>query len=156
MSLTAKERENPKEKIYRPLWKNEIEQKLADAKVFELLLVNGQGLITEGSRSNAFFIRDNTLFSAEESLILPGITRSEVLKVANALGVSVEYLKIDESSLSSFDAAFLCGTSIQILPIVKVKNLSFNVDNDLLRKLQKAFILHFEQEYKKSIEKWRK
>jgi branched-chain amino acid aminotransferase len=156
VSLTSKERENPKEKIYRPLWKNDIEQKLADAKVFELLLVNRQGLITEGSRSNVFFIRDNTLFSAEESLILPGITRSELLKVANELGVSVQCLAIDESSLASFDAAFLCGTSIQILPIAKVKNLSFNVDHALMRRLQKAFTLHFDQEYRKSIEKWRK
>lgn len=156
VSLTSKERENPKEKIYRPLWKKEVEQELADAKVFELLLVNQQGLITEGSRSNVFCIRNNTLFSAEELLILPGITRSELLKVASTLGISVEYLEIDEASLTSFDAAFLCGTSIQILPIAKVKNLSFNVENTLLRKLQKAFASHFEQDYRKSIEKWRK
>lgn len=156
VDLTPKERKNPKEKIHRPLWKKEIEQKLAAAKVFELLLVNKQGLITEGSRSNVFFIRDNTLFSAEESLILPGITRSEILKVTKVLGISIEYMEIDESSLVSFDAAFLCGTSIQILSIAKVKNLSFNVDNALLRKLQKAFSSHFEQDFRKSIEKWRK
>lgn len=156
VNLTPKERKNPKEKIYRASWKKDVEKKLADAKVFELLLVNKQGLITEGSRSNLLFIRNNTLFSAEESLILPGITRSEILKVAKKLGVSIQYLKIDKASLVSFDAAFLCGTSIQILPIAKLDNLSFNVDNALLRELQKAFNTHFERDYRKSIEKWKK
>ena len=149
------ERQNPQEKIYRELWKKEVERKITDAKTFELLLVNKQGLITEGSRSNVFFIRKNTLFSAEESLILPGITRSEVMKIAKTLDLAIEFLKIDKVSLLSFEAAFLCGTSIQILPISEVDDLSFIVDNALLRKLLKAFHAHFEQEYRKSIKKWK-
>jgi len=156
VTLTSLERKNPKEKIYRELWKKDVEQRIADAKVFELLLVNKQGLITEGSRSNVFFIRDNILFSPDESLILPGITRSEIMKVAKVLGLLVEHAKIDKANLLSFDAAFLCGTSIKILPIAEIDELSFNVNNTLLRKIQLAFNEHFEKEYRKSIKKWRK
>ena len=156
VGLTCAERQNPKEKIYRKHWKKEVEQKIIDANVFELLLVNKQGLITEGSRSNVFFIRDNTLFSAEKSLILSGITRAEIMKIAKELDVSIEYVKIDEASLSSFDAAFLCGTSIQILPIAKINSLLLNTNNALLRKLQEAFSMHFEEEYRKSVGKWKR
>lgn len=156
VGLTIADRQYPKEKIYRKLWKKDLEQKITDAKVFELLLMNKQGLITEGSRSNVFFIRDKTIFSADESLILSGITRYEIMKLAKVIGISIEYMKIDKAGLLSFDAAFLCGTSIQILPIAKLYNLSFNVKNALLRKLKHAFNKHFEQNYRKSIDKWKK
>lgn len=150
------ERQNPQEKIYREHWKKEVEQRIKDAQVYELLLVNKQGLITEGSRSNVFFIRENTMFSAEESLILPGITRSEILIIAKRMGIQIEFSKVDKHSLLTYDAAFLCGTSIQVLPISKIDDKSFRIDNAVLRKLQMAFQERFEQEFKKSMDKWKK
>lgn len=154
--LDSIERKDPNEKIYRDQWKKEVEQKILDAGVFELVLVNKHGLITEGSRSNVFFIRDNKLFSAEESLILPGVTRFEILKIARNLGVPLEYIELEKETLVNYDAAFLCGTSIHILPIAKINKLSFSVDNALLLKLQKMFEAHYEQEYNTSKIRWKR
>lgn len=156
VGLTKSERQNPNEKIFRKQWKKDIEQKISDAGVFELLLVNKQELITEGSRSNVFFIRGNSLFSAEDSLILPGVTRSEILKIAIRKKIEIKYVSLDSASLPTFEAALLCATSIQILPIAELNDLRFNVDNACLRIIQKAFEKHSKLEYYRASRKWKK
>ncbi|MDA3905009.1 MAG: aminotransferase class IV [Bacteroidales bacterium] len=147
---------NPTRKILRPTWKKKMERKINEAGVYESLLVNPQGLITEGSHTNVFFIRENKLFSAEESLILPGITRLKILKIAEIENIKLEYAQLKRENVSTFDAAFLSATSLNLLPIVKINNQSFDVNNPILRILMNAFNKHLEQEIKKAAPIWKK
>lgn len=154
VSLYEKEREEPNLKIYRNLWKQQLESDLIASGVFEFLLVNKQGCITEGSRSNVFFIKENGLYSSQEALILPGITREEVLDIAIGKKIKVAFLPGISTNLTSFDAAFLCGTSINVLPIASIGNQAFNVNNTLLRTIQDAYNKRFNQAYLKAAEQW--
>lgn len=149
-------RVNPTRKILRRTWKKIMERKVNNAGVFETLLVNQQGLITEGSHTNIFFIRDKTIYSADESLILPGITRLEIMKIAKAENIAIEYVNLEKDKVSDFEAAFLCATSLHILPIARINSESYNVSNPALRLLMNAFNSHLEQEIKEAALVWNK
>jgi len=155
VNFTEAIRKNPTRKILRRTWKKTMERKINNAGMSELLLVNPEGLITEGSHTNVFFIRENKLYSAHESLILPGITRLEVMKIAAAENIQLEYLGIKKESITVYEAAFLCATSLHILPIARINDQSYDVNNSTLRFLMNAFDNHLELEIKKASLKWR-
>ncbi len=149
-------RPNPTRKIMRREWRNTMEQKINSAGVYESLLINNEGLITEGSHTNVFFIRDNVLYSAEESLILPGITRLEILRISKKNLIPVKYISLQMENISIFDAAFLSATSLHILPIAKINDYTYNVNNALLRSLMLDFENHINKEMKQASIKWSK
>jgi branched-chain amino acid aminotransferase len=89
------------------------------------LLINRRGEITEGTRSNFFTLKDNTIYSPPEEDILLGVTRDHVLKLAKEQGFEIVHRPIPLDSLSSYDAAFLTSTSAKILPIRSVNDFTF-------------------------------
>ena len=100
---------------------------------WEVVYVNAEGFLTEGSRSNIFFIRDNKIFTSELSLVLPGITRAKVLALAAENDIPVEETKIMPAEIKTFDACFLTGTSPKVLPVVRLNQWNFDVQHPLLR-----------------------
>ena len=106
---------------------------------FEVLLVDSEGNVTEGSRSNVFFIKDGKLFSAPVEKILQGITRIKVLDICKKEGIEVIETDIPSNSLGQFEAAFLTGTSPKVLPICSVEDMVYNTKLTLLIKLQDAY-----------------
>lgn len=155
VNFTEAIRKNPTRKILRRSWKKLMDRKINQAGMFELLLVNMQGLITEGSHTNVFFIREHALYSAEEALILPGITRLEVIKMAKSANIEMKYLPLHRESVSSFEAAFLCATSLHILPIAKISSMHYDVNHPLLRKLMKSFDNNIEADIKQASLRWK-
>jgi branched-chain amino acid aminotransferase len=107
--------------------------------IYESLLVDHKGCITEGSKSNFFLIRNNCLFSAPEDVILHGITRKYVLEIAAAKGISVIHQKISMSDLERYEAAFICGTSPKILPVKKLNDIQFNPKHPILNILMESY-----------------
>ncbi len=156
VNLTHTERVNPTIKFYRSEWREKRQAEITKAGVYETLLVNSVGLITEGSHSNVFFIQDKTLYSADESSILSGITRSEILKLALENKIQVVYNQVFEHNYINYEAAFLCGTSYNVLPIKKINDTIFDVNQLVLKQLQLNFNLHFKQEYLRNKNKWSK
>ena len=107
--------------------------------LYEVLLVDSDGNITEGSRSNVFFIKDEKLYSAPLEKILQGITRLKVLDICNKEGIEVIETDIPANSLGQFEGAFLTGTSPKVLPICSLENMVYNTKLTLLIKLQDAY-----------------
>jgi branched-chain amino acid aminotransferase len=138
--LLFAERMNPQLKI----WQSELREKankLIDKTIaYEVLLVNKQGNITEGSRSNVLFIKDNTIISPIESSILSGITRKHIIELINNQS-QLRYIEqeINISILHQFDAAFITGTSLHILPIKTIGNNLYSSLNKNLACLIKRF-----------------
>lgn len=94
-----------------------------EAGLDEALLLNEKGLITEGSISNVFFVTSRSLVTpALESGILPGITRSVVMELASAMGISVTEGELRLEDLGRFDEAFLTNSVMEIMPLVEVRN----------------------------------
>jgi len=111
------------------------------SKAFEAILVNEDGTVSEGSRSNIFFVKGNKLVTSPDSAVLLGVTRNKVAEVCESNGIEVEkrIIKIDE--LESFDGAFITGTSNDVLPIKSIDKIVYNsADNDTVKKASELYL----------------
>jgi D-alanine transaminase len=76
------------------------------------------GIITEGSRSNIFFVIDGTLFTHPESNhILSGVTRKNILRIAQELGISIREEALVENRIRFIQEAFISNTSAEETPV---------------------------------------
>jgi D-alanine transaminase len=79
------------------------------------------GLITEGSHSNIFFIIEGTLFTHPESNnVLSGVTRKNILRIAQDSGIKIREEAVQENRIRFIQEAFITNTSIEISPVVEL------------------------------------
>lgn len=101
-----------------------------------------EGLITEGSHSNVFFVKDDTLFTHPESNhILSGISRNNTLRIARELNIHVRETAIRQSELDKVQEAFITNTSAEITPVIGLGGLPVGngVPGPVTMKLQEKF-----------------
>ncbi|MEA3478455.1 MAG: aminotransferase class IV [Bacteroidota bacterium] len=133
-------RPNPGVKKWDDQFRNSVSRYILEQKVYEAALINSQNQITEGSRSNIFFIDQQAcLVTVPEKVILPGITRKYVLEIAHGNGIPVIEKNIPLDSLGSLPSAFISGTSPKVLPVNKLDNYCFDVNHPLLNLLMSRF-----------------
>lgn len=140
VGLCFGERDNPKAKVANSEIREIANSKIIEDNLFEVLLVNHENLITEGSRSNVFFVKGNNIYTPKTDLVLSGITRQKVLEIAKNLGIGIIEIDIFINDLSSFDSCFLTSTSMVVLPICSISDVEFLVENELIRKLYTNFL----------------
>jgi branched-chain amino acid aminotransferase len=112
---------------------------IAKAQVTETLLYNQKGYITEGSRSNVFFIKGDRVFTAPADMVLKGISRKYVIKVLDKLKILWTEGAIHLDDLHSMDAGFICGTSPGVLPLNSIEEIKLNAQNAILVQIMEAF-----------------
>src|SRR6202030_1111131 len=73
--------------------------------------------------------------------ILPGITRDSVVKMAQAMGITVKESVIPREMLYIVDEVFFVGTAVEITPIRSVDHIQVGrgVAGPVTRKLQEEF-----------------
>jgi branched-chain amino acid aminotransferase len=87
----------------------------------EALVLTPDGHASEASAANLFVVRNGTILTPPVSDdILEGVTRKAIVQLAQDAGIPVEVRSIDRSELYVCDEAFLCGTGVQISPVVEV------------------------------------
>jgi branched-chain amino acid aminotransferase len=87
----------------------------------EALLLDGRGLVTEGSSSNVFVVRGGRLCTPPPAAgILEGVTRRAVLLLARAEGVPVEEVPLRPEEVEGAEEVFITSTLREILPVVRV------------------------------------
>lgn len=133
------ERHNPNAKVVDAEFRANVTNEIKKRNAFEAILVNNDGYITEGSKSNIFMISENTLYTSPVEDVLPGITRGKIIEVAKSLGIDFKEEKIDYKILKDMNAMFISGTSPNILPISSVEDINLDVNNKVMRSLMKAF-----------------
>ena len=133
------ERENPNLKIVSTGFRAKVAEKMKEAKAHEALLVDRNGFITEGSKSNFFAIKDKKLITAKGETVLRGITRDKIFKIAEELGVEVEEKEIKATEIRELESLFISGTSVAILPISQVDDIKFDINNEILRNIMKKY-----------------
>lgn len=80
-----------------------------------------KGLITEGSHSNIFFVIDGSLYTHPESNnILSGVTRKNILRIANESGINVREEALPENRISCIQEAFVTNTSAEVTPVIEI------------------------------------
>ena len=96
-----------------------IEGQLAGAQ--EVILLNPQGLVSECSGDNIFFIRHGALITPKlSSGALNGITRATVLEIARQAGWESREDDVRRYDLFTCEEMFLTGTGAEIVPVVEV------------------------------------
>lgn len=133
------ERSNPNAKVIDNGFRSKVNAEIIRRNAFEAILIDRYGVVTEGSKSNIFMIKDNKLYTSKIESVLPGVTRTEIIKVAKENNIEVIEDNINYTTLPDYDAMFISGTSPHILPINSVEGYKFNCKNELLKKLTKLF-----------------
>jgi len=112
----------------------------ADPHIFEVLLVNHEGFITEASKANVFFIKDGIVITPPPEQVLLGITRQFAIEAIKNSGVQLMEKVFSVHDLEECDGVFISGTSIHLLPVSKVGLLSFRTpQNPIYLKLKSEF-----------------
>jgi D-alanine transaminase len=99
-------------------------QRAHEAGAFEALLLR-DGLLTEGSASNVFLVRQGELITPiADRRILPGISRAHVLQLAQSGGVSVSVRDVKVTELAMAQEILITSTSLELLSVVMVNGVA--------------------------------
>ncbi len=97
-------------------------QEARENGAFEAWMVDGEGLVTEGTSTNAWIItKDGKLITRHLSqAILPGVTRKAMMKVAGDEGLTVEERAFTVAEAKSAAEAFITSSTCFVSPIVQI------------------------------------
>jgi branched-chain amino acid aminotransferase len=154
--LYSAERKDPESKVINHRLRSLIYHQLIHESAYEAILVNEKDQITEGSRSNIFFVKNDKLITAPDNLILNGITRKYIIGICKENKIDVSFDCVRASEIRNYDAAFMTGTSPMVLPFSCINDVLFNVKLPVIEILRKLYIekaedstLQFRSPYKK-------
>lgn len=133
------ERENPNAKVLQKIVRFTANRLIEEHKVYEVLLVDHEGFITEGSRSNVFFVKGDVFYTPPASRVLVGITRQKVFDCLKELGYQIVEKSVHKSELNSLDVVFLSGTSPKVLPVKSIGGLSFSSEHSGVKALMRKY-----------------
>jgi branched-chain amino acid aminotransferase len=92
---------------------------------FEAVMRNYRGELSECSLSNLFVVRNGAALTPPiDAGLLAGITRGFLFEVGVAAGVPVLEAALRDEDLFGADEAFLTGTTLEIVPIVRVDDVT--------------------------------
>lgn len=133
-------RENPNAKVQNAQLREKINKELLRHDAYEALLLNEEDYITEGSKSNVFFVKDSLLFTPPKQDVLLGVTRTRIVELAKNLGIDVVEKSIHKSFLNECDGLFITGTSPKVLPISRVNEILYDSPkNEIILRLMEAY-----------------
>ena len=108
---------------------NVLSKQLAIEKnAFESWFID-DGVITEGSASNAWIIKSpNTIIThPANNKILKGVTRDNVIKILKKNNLNVKEKTFNLIEAKNAKEAFLTSSTLSVLPVVKIDN--YNISN---------------------------
>jgi branched-chain amino acid aminotransferase len=143
--LFSAERLDPESKVINHKLRSSIYNRLISESSYEAILVNADNLITEGSRSNIFFLKGDNLVTAPDNVILNGITRKHILEICTENNISVEFACVNVSDIKDYDAVFMTGTSPIVLPFNCISNNYFRVNHLLIERLRDLYLKKAEE-----------
>ena len=90
----------------------------------EAIALGPDGMVSEGSGQNLFAVDGGVLYTPPiDGTLLPGITRSTVIALAEELGIKFSVQPMAREVLYTCDELFLCGTASEITPVRSVDRL---------------------------------
>ena len=92
------------------------------------LMLDHEGNIAEATGANIFFLNEKKeLHTPLPDSFLDGITRREVIKIAESKGIKIFERKIKPSDMINFSGCFLTGTAAEITPVSQIDKYNFKV-----------------------------
>lgn len=113
----------------------------------DALLLDDAGYVTEGTTSNVFFVDDGVLHTPSLDLpILPGVTRSVVLDLAEDEDIPVETGRYQPGQLRRADELFITNTTGEVWSVAQLDGRSIG-GGPITDALAQAFDRRVEQFY---------
>lgn len=116
-------------------------QEAVSKDCYEAIQHRGE-VITEGSSSNIYGIKDGVLYTHPVSnLILNGITRKVILDCCEEVGLPVVEEAFTKAQALEMDEIIMSSTNAEVMPIVSVdeKSIGNGTRGEWTQKLQQAF-----------------
>lgn len=108
----------------------------------EAIFIDGDGYISEGSRSSIFAVHNgHVIVTPTSSAVLPGITKSQLISLCQSIDVPSQEGRVNVIDIYRMDELFLTSTPEEITGIVQVdgKPIGSGVTGPITRRLQTAF-----------------
>ncbi|HEY3313937.1 MAG TPA: branched-chain-amino-acid transaminase [Bacillota bacterium] len=87
----------------------------------EVLMLNSEGYVTEGTSDNLFIVRHGELLTAPiTACILEGITRNTIIKLAAELGIPFRETLFNRVDVFTAEECFLTGTAAEAIAVTEV------------------------------------
>ncbi|MFN0223385.1 MULTISPECIES: D-amino-acid transaminase [Paenibacillus] len=106
------------------------------------VILHRSGTVTECSASNAAIVQDGRIVTHPANhLILHGITRMVVLRLAAELGIPVDERPFTLDELRAADEVFITGTTVEVTPVIAIDGqpVAGGLPGPVTRRLQDAF-----------------
>ena len=110
----------------------------------EALLIDNDGNIREGTRSNFFAIKGNALISPPKEEILEGIVHKIVVGLAQK-SMEVRFEKIPLARIGEYDECFLTSTQFNVMPVRQVDGTLLRTEFKKTRELQKLLKQYYQE-----------
>jgi len=137
-------RPQPGVKKWDGAFRKRVNQFIHDKRIYEAILFNQDGFITEGSRSNIFFINGkNEVITPPSRDVLEGITRRYVIEIIRNQNIKIWEKDIRIEELNAFESCFITGTSPKVLPVSHIDKVHFDPQHQLLR----TIMFHFDKSF---------
>lgn len=106
------------------------------------IFLNEVGKVSEGPGSCFFMVRNGELITPQlTDAVLESITRDTVIQLAGYLGIKVVERSIDRTELYTCDEAFLCGSAMEVTPVLSVDRYQITEDaGEITDKLHRAYL----------------
>lgn len=118
------------------------------------IFLNEAGKISEGPGSCFFMVKNGVLITPPlTDSVLESITRDTVIKLAKRMGIEVQERSIDRTELYTCDEAFLCGSAMEITPVLSIdRYLMYSSEvGRVTHELHKAYLEAVKWEYQEWI-----
>ncbi len=120
--LLRAERKDPHVKRVSSSFRETVRDAMEKAGAYETLLVDGDGFITEGVRSNLFFVKGGNLCTPPAEKVLLGVTRKHVVQICKESGIEIREERLHRAEIEGIEAAFLTGTTVDVMPIGTIED----------------------------------
>jgi len=107
----------------------------------QVLFVDEQNNVTEGSASNAWIVRDGVLITREPGpKVLAGVTRTRLISLARSLQLKVDERAFSADEALKADEAFLSSATALIVPIARINSVELKAPGPVTSRLFDAYL----------------
>lgn len=105
------------------------------------VFLNAAGKLTEGPGSCLFLVSNGVLITpALTEGVLESITRDTILQIARDLGIPVQERSVDRTELYTCQEAFLCGSAMEITPLLSVDRYDLGEEGPITNLLHQRYL----------------
>ncbi|WZL72894.1 aminotransferase class IV [Clostridiaceae bacterium 35-E11] len=121
-------------------------QKSAEKNCEEAIFLNTNHQISEGTYTNIFFVKDDTIYTPSVNCgLLPGIMRSKVMDLIQRLRLPLKVGAYDPASLLAADEIFVTNSLMDIMPVSQLEDIRFDLSNNpITQRLRSEFSKYYD------------